>query len=99
MQSPSESVNSILTPEIQRYVFTRDWPTGLEIRLAERKAHPLIDMPAYIQFILFRDNFNSFDGEDRYRIAMTVKEVMEKIRADGVPIFMEVKATRDENVS
>ena len=101
MLSQSESGDSILTPAIQQYVFSREWPSGLQIRLAERKAHPLIDMPAYIQFILYRDNFNAFDGEDRYSIAMLVKEVMEKIRGDGVPIFMEVKpGTReDEDVS
>jgi hypothetical protein len=45
----------------------------------------------YLQFQLYRDNFNSFDGEDRKQIAAMVAEVMEKIRGDGIPIYMEVK--------
>ena len=97
MPLPSELGRSVLTPEIENYILTRDWPSGLQIRLAERQEHALIDQPAYIQFILFRDNFNSFDGEDRKQIAMTVKEVMENIRARGTHIFMEVKPTREEN--
>ena len=44
-----------------------------------------------LNLILFRNNFNSFDGEDRLHIAMLVKEFMEKVRGIGIPIYMQVK--------
>lgn len=55
-------------------------------QIVERKT--LDDL--YLQFVVFRDNFNSFDGEDRLQIAMMIKEFMEKVRGMGVPIYMEV---------
>jgi hypothetical protein len=87
MLLPEELPNSLLTKDVQNYVYGRDWPKGLHIRL--------IDKHSYIQFVLFRDNFNTFSGEDRYQIAMMVKECMEKIRADGIPIYMEVAETKE----
>ena len=98
MQSPSESPNSLLTKEIQQYIYGRDWPKGLQIRLIEKRDVDIYDLDnkrEYIQFVLFRDNFNSFDGEDRYQIAMMVKECMEKIRADGIQIYMQVAETKE----
>lgn len=72
----------LLTNEIRTFVATRDWPKGL--------AYLLEDKGLFIQFVLFRDNFNQFDGEDQLHIAKTVKEIMEKIRGMGVPCYLEV---------
>lgn len=83
----SQASTGLLTVEIQRYIHTREWPSGLQIRLIEQEG--------YVQFVLFRDNFNAFDGEDKKQIAAMVKESMEKVRADGIPIYMEVRATRE----
>lgn len=89
MLLPRESAHSLITPEVQKYIyFGFDWPKGLQIGLKEE--------PEYIQFILYRDNFITFDGEDHVRITAMVKEMMEKLRANGVPIFLEIKAAKGE---
>jgi len=75
-------VESLYSDEIRNYIRTRSWPAGL--------LYEIVEYEGYLGFRLFRNNFNSFDGEDRLQIAMTVKEIMEKIRADGIPIYMEV---------
>lgn len=89
MLLPRESAHRLLTPEIQKYIyFGLEWPGGLQIGLKEEAT--------YIQFILYRDNFLTYDGEDHVRITSLVKEMMDKLRADGVPIFLEIMATRGE---
>ena len=77
-------MDSLYSDEIRRYINTRSWP--------KRIVWEVIEYEGYLGFRLFRDNFNAFDGEDRMQIAMMVKEIMEKIRKDGVPIYMEVAA-------
>lgn len=75
-------MGSLFSDEIRMFIRTRDWPRGLAYEVVEYEEH--------LSLRLFRDNFNAFDGEDRLQIAMMVKEVMEKIRKDGIPIYMEV---------
>lgn len=75
-------MQTLYSDEIRNYIYTRAWPTRLLFEIVEYEE--------YLGFRLFRDNFNRFDGEDRRQIAMMVKEVMEKVRADGIPIYMEV---------
>jgi len=76
--------DTLYTKEVRDFIRTRPWPTNLAWMVSEYEE--------YLQFILFRDNFNSFDGDDQYQIAMKVKEVMEKIRGSGIPIYLEVRA-------
>lgn len=76
-------MQSLYSKKIGHYIRTRTWPPGLVYEIVEYKD--------YLGFRLYRDNFNSFDGEDKLQIAMMVKEVMEKIRASGIPIYMEVQ--------
>lgn len=73
---------TLYSNEIRQYIQSRKWPRGLIIEIVEYEEH--------LGFKMFRDNFNAFDGEDRLQIAMQVKEVMEKVRQDGIPIYMEV---------
>ena len=77
---------SLYTKEISHYFHSRQWPKGFKAQIVERSVADEL----YLQFIVFRDNFNSFDGEDRLQIAMMVKEFIEKVRSMGVPIYMEV---------
>lgn len=77
---------SLYNQEISRYFHSLRWPKGFKAQIVERTSAEQL----YLQFIVFRDNFNSFDGEDRLQIAMMVKEFMEKVRGMGVPIYMEV---------
>ena len=89
MLSQNESVHSLLTADIKRYIFSRKWPSGLEIRLA--------DKGSYIYLILFRDNMLAMDGEDLTQIAAMVNEALSKIRADGIPIFLHVEKRKDQD--
>lgn len=69
--------------DVRGFIHTRPWPSGLIIDIEE--------YDGYLQFILYRDNFNRFDGEDRDQIANQVRVVMEAIRGTGIPIYMEVR--------
>lgn len=73
---------SLYSKEIRAYIRSRRWPSGL--------VYEVVEYEEYLSLRFFRDNFNSFDGEDRLQIAMMVKEVMEQVRKDGIPIYMEV---------
>lgn len=70
--------------DIKEYVASRKWPKGL--------VFDVVEYEGYLAFRFYRDNFNTFDSADRLQIAGQVKEVMEKIRIDGVPTYMEVEA-------
>lgn len=78
----------LYSPEISVFFKTRRWPKGFKAQIVERTAASTGD--PYLQFVVFRNNFESFDGEDKKQIAMMVKEFMEKVRSMGVPIYMEV---------
>lgn len=78
--------DSLYTKEISQYFHSLSWPKGLKAQIVERTSAEEL----YLQFIVFRDNFESFDGDDKRQIAMMVKEFMEKVRGLGVPIYMEV---------
>lgn len=78
--------SSLYTPEIRTFINTRDWPRGLQ--------RQIVEYPGYLQLVLFRDNFNAFDGEGRRQVAMMVKETMEKVRSLGCPIYLEVASGR-----
>lgn len=78
--------DSLYSNDIRQFFHTRKWPKGFRAQISEKNALDEL----YLQFVVFRDNFNSFDGEDRLQIAMMIKEFMEKVRGMGVPIYMEV---------
>lgn len=87
-------MTTLYSDEVRGFIRSRPWPTDLQWEVVE--------YDGYLAFRFFRDNFNSFDGEERYHIAMIVKETMEKIRADGIPIYMEKMESakgRDRNES
>ena len=77
---------SLYSPEISAFFHSLQWPKNFKVQIVERKAADDL----YLQFIVFRDNFNQFDGVDRLQIAKMVKDFMEKVRKMGVPIYMEV---------
>lgn len=84
MQSAT-GLASLYTREIDHYIHTRKWPKNLRFTIGHDDFQ--------LWFVLYRDNFNTFDGEDRLQIAMMVKEVMERVRSEGVPISLEVQKT------
>lgn len=86
---PNIEPNSLFTAEISQAFKSLDWPRGLKARIYERWSEQTGD--PYLQLVLFADNFESFDGEDRLQIAMMVKELMEKVRKQGVPFYLKVE--------
>lgn len=77
-------MNSLYTPEVRNYVFSRPWPKGLVMDIKEYEYH--------LGFVFYVDNFQQFDGEAQRQIASCVKETMETIRGMGIPCYMEKEA-------
>lgn len=80
-------MNKLYTPEIKTFVFSREWPKNLIFDIVEYAEPDL-----YLQFVFYRDNLNSFDGDDKLQLAKKINEVMTKLRKDGVPCYLQVKA-------
>lgn len=74
---------SLYNNNIKQFVSSLKWPKGLVFDVVEYEYH--------LGFRFYRDNMNTFDSEDLMQIASQVKEVMEKIRNDGIPCYMEVE--------
>ena len=76
-------MESLYSDEVRAYVNTRDWPKGLRIDVFEN-----YEPGPHLNFVFYRDNFIQFDTDQQAKIASLVKEVMEKLRADGIPCYM-----------
>jgi hypothetical protein len=74
-------LNSLYTPEVRQYVLSRPWPKGMRLDVIEYDYH--------LGFKFYKHNFIQFDRETQAHIAMLIKELMEKLRADGIPCYME----------
>lgn len=81
---------TLVTEEVKKILRLPEWPSGLIIELVEYEH--------YISLRLFRDNFESFDGEDKRHIAGIVGQTIKKIRDIGIPCYLEVEKG-DGNVS
>lgn len=76
-------MQTLYTDEVRRYVNTRDWPRGLIIDVFEDT-----EPQPHLNFVFYRDNFVQFGTEQQAKIAAIIKEVMEKLRSDGIPCYM-----------
>ena len=84
---------TLYSREVREYIRSRDWPKGLQLQIDEPMAE--IDegvFAPYLQIIFFRDNFNEFEPGEQLMIAQTMNEVMMKLRNDGIPCYLEVRA-------
>ena len=79
---------SLYTKEMKAYIHGQSWPRHLKWEVVEYEGENL-------QFVLFRNNFNALTGSDKVHVFDLVNTVLEKIRADGVPIYLEVAADHD----
>jgi hypothetical protein len=77
-------VASLYSKEMSQFIHSLNFPRELEWRIVEEETH--------LQFVLYRDNFEAFDGETKKHIAGLTRELMEKIRGEFVPIYLEVRA-------
>lgn len=74
---------NLYTPEVREYVHNRPWPKGLLIDVYEDD-EPL----PHLNFVFYRDNWLQLSSEAHVQAALVVKEVMEKLRKDGIPCYM-----------
>ena len=73
---------SLYTPAVREYIFSRDWPKGLVMDIYEN------DEPApHLNIIFFRDNWLTLTPEQHLQVVSTVKEIMAKLWGDGIPIY------------
>lgn len=77
----SEFGSTLYTPQIKEYVHSVGWPKGLVL--------DVVEYPGYLAFRFYRDNFITFSPADQKQIALAIKQVMEHIRGQGIPCYME----------
>jgi hypothetical protein len=75
---------SLYTREVREFIRSRDWPKGLILEIIEEE-----EPAPHLKIILFRDNWITLPREAHHQATAVVKEVMEKLRADGIPIYMD----------
>lgn len=76
-------MQTLYTAEVREYIQTRGWPKGLVMDVYESD-----DPGPHLNFVFYRDNFIKFDTEQQAKIAAVIKELMEKLRKDGIPCYM-----------
>lgn len=76
----TEFVGTLYTPEVREYIYSREWPKGLQVDVFEEEFN--------LNIIFYRDNWLTLTREAQFSAAAIVKEVMEKLRADGIPVYM-----------
>lgn len=75
--------DSLYTPQVREYIVTRPWPKGLQLDITE----DVNDFGLHELYIVFyRDNWLTLSPEKHLIASELVKEVLTKLRADGVPI-------------
>jgi hypothetical protein len=75
-------VSSLYTPEVRNYIFTRDWPKGLILEVAEG-SEPL----PHLNIVFFRDNWLTLSFEAQLKVTEILKELMAKLWNDGIPTY------------
>lgn len=79
---------SLYSNDIREYLSTRPWPKGF--------IYSVVEYPEHLGIRLYVDNFAKFDVADQEQIMRVVKEVIERIRKDGIPCYLErVQSTRE----
>lgn len=92
MQSPNESLSdTYFTPEVKRYIFSQDWPKGYNLTLRLDVFHGIP------RLVLYRDEMIRMDGTDLREISNITNRIFAKLRADGLPIVLAIKNTKDES--
>jgi hypothetical protein len=76
--------DDLYTDEIRGFLLNRQWPKGLIVDTAVYDNH--------IAIVLYRDNFNAFDGVDKLSISKLMGETINALRKQGCPTFMEVRS-------
>lgn len=88
-------MTQLITNEIRQYIKSRPWPSlnGQRPKIEVMQNDYVGDeFFPHVEFIMYRDNFNMFDGEQQMMIAGIMQEIHKKLRDSGIPTTLEVKA-------
>lgn len=74
---------TLYTDDIRRFIFTRDWPTGLVMDIAEAT-----EPEPHLNLIFFRDNWLTLSFDEQQKTTSIVKEVMDKLWGMSIPTYV-----------
>lgn len=75
---------TLYSDEIKRFLRQVPWTKGLVLDVIEYDTHLAIR--------LYRENFETFDGEGKKAISKLIGETINAVRKQGCPIYLEVAA-------
>lgn len=73
---------SLYTPAVREYIFSRKWPRGLIMDIYEDT-----EPAPHLNIVFYRDNWLTLTFDQQQQVVETVKEVMAKLWADGIPTY------------
>lgn len=79
-------METLYTNEVREFINTRPWPVQLKFMVVE-----YIEPEPYLQFVMFRDNFNPIETAGKLQIAGMINEMFLSLRNKGVPIYLEMR--------
>lgn len=85
---------TLYTPQVREYVLSRDWPKGLQLDIFEDVAEIYGLETPHLNFVFYRDNWLTLKPEQHLKAANIIKEVLEKLRSDGIPCYMAKMESR-----
>lgn len=74
---------SLYSPEVREFIHTRDWPSGLKFDIRENT-----EPAPHLNIIFYRDNWLTLSFEDQMAVTNTVREVMNRLWNDGIPMYV-----------
>ena len=85
---------TLYSEEVRKIIRSYPWPPGNRLRL-EVDEEPLTAPTREghmkcLTLVLFRDNFNSFDGVEQLRIAKIIGELIPRLNSMGIPTQLRV---------
>jgi len=79
----NDNPNDLYSDEVKGYLHSRPWPKHLvvDVSVETDKMH----------LVLYRDNFETFNGTEKLQIAQLIGETINAIRKQGCPMYLEVR--------
>lgn len=77
-------MTSLYTDEVKQIVHAFPLPPGM---LAD-----IVEYDLYLGFRLYRDNFETFDGEQKKFASEQIQRIFSSVRGMGCPFYLEVVA-------
>lgn len=79
-------METLYTNEVREFIHTRPWPLGFKFVIEE-----YIEPELYLQFVIFRDEFNPMETDEKLHVATIINEMFLNLRNKGVPIYLEMR--------